>query len=95
MVYPIVLYGDPVLKRKATKIEKDHPDLKQLVEDMFETMYNANGVGLAAPQIGKSIRLFIIDSTPTEEDESQGIKQAFINPEIVDVEGEDAFVNLY
>ncbi len=89
MIYPIVLYGDPVLKKKAQDIEKDTSDLKQLVEDMFETMYQANGVGLAAPQIGKSVRLFIIDSTPTEEDESKGIKQAFVNPEIIDSEGEN------
>ena len=59
MILPIVAYGDPVLKRKADEIEKDYPDLQKLIKDMFKTMYKANGVGLAAPQIGKSIRLFI------------------------------------
>ncbi len=89
MIYPIVLYGDPVLKRKADEVKKDHPELKSLIEDMFETMYSANGVGLAAPQIGKSLRIFVIDSTPTEEKEEDGIKKAFINPEILEQEGDD------
>ncbi len=64
MIYPIVAYGDPVLKVKAQDIPADFPDLQKLVDDMFDTMYNAHGVGLAAPQIGKSIRLFVIDSAP-------------------------------
>ncbi len=83
MVLPIVIYGDPVLRKKTEIITSGYPGLKQLVEDMFETMYAANGVGLAAPQIGKAIRLFIIDSSRMEDDEP-GIKQVFINPEIIE-----------
>ena len=60
MILPIVGYGNPILKKRAQKIEKNYPDLKTLISDMFETMYHASGVGLAAPQIGKSIRLFIM-----------------------------------
>ena len=63
MILPIVGYGDPILKKKAQIVEKNYPDLKSLISDMFETMYHASGVGLAAPQIGKSIRLFIIDTS--------------------------------
>ncbi len=76
MIYPIVAYGDPVLKKRALAIEKG-TDVKQLVEDMFETMYTASGVGLAAPQIGQSIRLFVIDSKPMDENEEnpQGVKK--------------------
>lgn len=89
MIYPIVAFGDPVLKKRAEEIEKG-ADVKQLVEDMFATMYTASGVGLAAPQIGKSIRLFVVDAKPMdEEDESlQGLKKAFINPEILEETGE-------
>lgn len=68
MIYPIVMYGDAVLRKKASNIEKG-TDVKQLVADMFETMYAANGVGLAAPQIGKAIRLFIADGTSMQDDE--------------------------
>jgi peptide deformylase len=69
MILPIVAYGDPVLKKVAEDIEDDYPKLDELIENMFETMYNANGVGLAAPQIGKSIRLFVVDASPFAEDE--------------------------
>jgi peptide deformylase len=93
MIYPIVVYGDPVLKRKAASIEKDSLDVKQLAEDMFETMYAANGVGLAAPQIGKSIRMFVVDGTPLEDEEDEedltGFKKVFINPEILQEEGDE------
>ncbi|WP_026461978.1 peptide deformylase [Adhaeribacter aquaticus] len=92
MIYPIVAYGDPVLKAKAQDIPQDFPDLKKLVENMYDTMYNAHGVGLAAPQIGKSIRLFVIDSAPFEEDEEKkatAVKKAFINPQILKEEGEE------
>ena len=103
MILPIVAYGDPVLKREGDEIEQDYPGLKQLIADMFETMYNAYGVGLAAPQIGKSIRLFIIDTTPfTERDEEddedpmpeeerkqlEGLKKVFINPIILEESGD-------
>ena len=89
MIYPIVLYGDSVLKQKAKEVPDDF-DVKTFVEDLFETMYAAGGVGLAAPQIGKSLRVFVIDSTPMEEDEEgngEGLKRAFINAEIVEEQG--------
>lgn len=90
MVYPIVVYGSPVLRQKAKEIDKDYPQLSQLVEDMFETMYASDGMGLAAPQIGKSLRLFIIDLTSLEdEDESlKDFKKVFINARITEYEGE-------
>ncbi len=87
MVYPIVVYGDPVLKKKAVDIEKGSIDVKALAEDMFETMYGASGVGLAAPQIGKSIRMFVIDGAPLEEEELMDFKKVFINPRVVTEEG--------
>lgn len=100
MILPIVAYGDPVLKREAEEIEENYEGLQKLIDDMFETMYAANGVGLAAPQIGKSIRLFIVDASPfAEEDEEghvdekakglEGFKKVFINPIIEDENGED------
>lgn len=89
MIYPIVVYGDPVLKKKATDFDKSETEtVKKLVADMFETMYNAHGVGLAAPQIGVSKRLFVLDSDPMEEKEGTGMKKAFINPVILKEEGE-------
>ena len=69
MILPILAYGDPVLKKEGVEIEKNYPELDKLIDDMFETMYEASGVGLAAPQIGKSIRLFIVDGSPFAEDE--------------------------
>jgi peptide deformylase len=91
MILPIVAYGDPVLRKETEEIDKDYPDLDMLIEDMFETMYNAQGVGLAAPQIGKSIRLFIVDADPFAEDEPEleGFKKVFINPIIIKEEGEE------
>ena len=94
MIYPIVAYGDPVLKKKAEEITPDYPGLKELINDMFETMYNAHGVGLAAPQIGKSIRLFVVDATPFAEGEDgdadcADFKRVFINPIIFEEEGEE------
>ncbi|MEQ8623957.1 MAG: peptide deformylase [Vicingaceae bacterium] len=91
MILPIVAYGDPVLKKEAEEIEQDYPNLQELIDNMFETMYNAEGVGLAAPQIGKSIRLFIVDASPFEEDEPalKGFKKTFINPIIVEETGKD------
>lgn len=64
MILPVVVYGDPVLRKMGADIDKDYPGLQELIANMFETMYNANGVGLAAPQIGKAIRLFVIDASP-------------------------------
>jgi len=87
MIYPIVAYGDPVLKKQAQDIVQGETDVKQLVSDMFETMYEANGIGLAAPQIGKSLRLFVVDGTEVDEPGLEGFKMAFINPEILEEEG--------
>lgn len=86
MIFPIVLYGSPVLRNETKTVEKDYPNLQNLIEDMFETMYNADGVGLAAPQVGLSIRLVVIDASPLEEDypECKGFKKVFINPQIVE-----------
>lgn len=100
MILPIVAYGDPVLKREAAEIEKEYPNLDKLIENMFETMYEASGVGLAAPQIGKSIRLFIVDGSPFAEPEEDGtldpkavgmenFKKVFINPIIESESGEE------
>ena len=91
MIYPIVIYGNPVLKKAAAPIEKDYPELKQLTSDMFETMYRADGCGLAAPQIGLGIRVFVVDvSMMADEDPSlAGFKKVFVNPEILSYEGEE------
>ena len=100
MILPIRAYGDPVLKKQAEDIEEGHPDLEVLIENMFDTMYSASGVGLAAPQVGQSIRLFIVDASPFAEPDDDGnvdpeangledFKRVFINPEILDEEGEE------
>jgi len=87
MIYPIVMYGDPVLRQRAKDIEAG-TDLKQLIADMFETMHGANGIGLAAPQIGKSIRLFIVDGTSLEDEAGmEDFKKVFINPTILQEAG--------
>jgi peptide deformylase len=90
MIYPIVAYGDPVLKKKAEEITKDYEGLAEVIENMWETMHAANGVGLAAPQIGKSIRLFVVDASPFEEDEPElaDFKKVFINARILEEDGE-------
>lgn len=92
MKLPIVAYGDPVLKKIGTDIDKDYPELKQLISDMFDTMYYASGVGLAAPQIGLPIRLFIVD-TGEDEDGNPGYKKVFINAQILEETGEPWFFN--
>jgi len=89
MIFPIVLYGDPVLKKKAVDVEKGDESVKEFVENLFETMYAAQGVGLASPQIGESLRVFIIDTNPMHEEEEQGLKKAFINPTMLEEEGEE------
>lgn len=82
MVLPIVVYGDPVLRKIGEKIEKNHEGLEQLIQDMFETMYKAKGVGLAAPQVGKAIRLFVIDTEPfAESDEDDDEEDEEFTPE--------------
>ena len=88
MIYPIVVYGDPVLKRRAKDIEKGSIDVKKVSDDMFETMEAAKGIGLAAPQIGKSIRMFVVDGTPIEDEGMEGFRKIFINPEILEEDGE-------
>ena len=103
MVLPIVVYGDPVLRKVCVDIEKTHENLALIIKDMYETMYQANGVGLAAPQVNKAIRLFIVDASPfaeVEEDEEpefsaeemkqmKGFKKTFINARIVEETGEE------
>lgn len=103
MVLPIVVYGDPVLRKKCVDIEKSHENLPAFIQNMYETMYEANGVGLAAPQVGKAIRLFVIDASPfaeVDEDEEpeftaeemkqmNGFKKTFINAVIINEEGEE------
>ncbi len=89
MIYPIVAYGDPVLKKVATPIEKGSIDLQKLSEDMFETMYESHGVGLAAPQIGMSIRIFVVDGGPLDEEKLVGFKKVFVNPTIIEESGEE------
>ena len=90
MIFPIVMYGDPVLCKRAEELKKD-TDLKPLIQDMFETMHAANGIGLAAPQIGKAIRLFIVDGTSLndEEEDMSTFKKAFINPTVLEEHGEE------
>lgn len=89
MILPIFAYGQAVLKKEGMPIDKDYPNLHELIENMWETMYHAQGVGLAAPQIGLPIRLFIVDSVQMMEEgkESEGIKQVFINAEVVEEAG--------
>jgi peptide deformylase len=89
MIYPITAYGDPVLRKKAVPIERDHKDLTVLVQNMFDTMYHCFGVGLAAPQVGLGIRLFVVDATPFSQDEPEanGFKKVFINAEILAQDG--------
>ncbi|NLP56607.1 peptide deformylase [Lutibacter sp. B1] len=98
MILPIIAYGDPVLRKIGVDIDKEYPGLSELIENMKETMANAQGVGLAAPQIGKAIRLFIVDTTPFAEDEELeneernflgAFKKVFINAKILKEEGEE------
>lgn len=98
MILPIVGYGDPVLRKVGVDISQEYPNLNELVTNMYDTMYNAYGVGLAAPQIGLAIRLFIIDTEPfsdsddlsaNEQEQLKGFKQTFINPKMLIEEGEE------
>jgi peptide deformylase len=87
MIYPIVMYGDAVLRQKAKEITAG-TDVKQLIADMFETMYAASGIGLAAPQIGKGIRLFVVDGSALEDEPGmENFKKAFINPVVLEEVG--------
>ena len=98
MVLPVIAYGDPVLRKVGVEIDKEYPNLSELIDNMKETMYNAQGVGLAAPQIGKAIRLFIIDTSPFAEDPDlnekeqaflKDFKKIFINAQIIEEEGDE------
>lgn len=98
MILPIVAYGDPVLRKEAVNIEKTHPNLDQILENMWETMYNASGVGLAAPQVGLPIRVFLVDTSPFADDDSldeaeqkalEAFKKTFINAKITEETGEE------
>lgn len=90
MIYPIVVYGHPVLRKVAKEIDKDYNGLNQIINDLFETMYYSEGLGLAAPQIGKSIRMFVIDGKPVadEEPELADFKKVFINAHITEKSGD-------
>lgn len=98
MILPIVAYGHPVLKRKAQEVNPQSKEVQELIDNMWETMYNASGVGLAAPQVGKSWRIFIIDPAAFAADESlpedekkelKSLKQTFINPEVIEENGDE------
>jgi len=98
MILPIVGYGDPVLRKVGQDIPQDYPNLNELIANMYDTMYNACGVGLAAPQIGLAVRLFVIDTEPfsdsdelseKEQDQLRGFKQTFINPKMLVEEGDE------
>lgn len=90
MILPIVAYGDTVLRKKAVAIPQDYARLNEIIKDMFDTMYNASGVGLAAPQVGLGIRLFIVDAAPFEDDDKslKTFKKVFINAQMIDETGE-------
>jgi peptide deformylase len=90
MTYPIVVYGHPILRKVAAEVDKDFPGLNQLINDLFETMYNSEGLGIAAPQIGKSVRIFVIDGRPAAEDDPSlaDFKKAFINAKITEKSGD-------
>tara|TARA_B100000900_G_scaffold60971_1_gene46407 strand:- start:1354 stop:1944 length:591 start_codon:yes stop_codon:yes gene_type:complete len=98
MILPIIAYGSNVLNVKASPVDTEDTNLDKLIEDMWETMYNANGVGLAAPQIGESLRLFVIDASPFAQDEDlaheeteflKDFKRVFVNPKIMAETGEE------
>ncbi len=88
MILPVYAFGQPVLNKKADSITKEYPELQEIIENMWETMYEASGIGLAAPQIGKAIRLFIVDTKQMKdkkkEEKKEGIKKVFINPVILE-----------
>jgi peptide deformylase len=95
MILPITVYGNPILRKRSQELTPDYDGLNTTIDNMFETMYKAEGVGLAAPQVNKSIRLIVIDATPFEEDEPElkDFKKAFINPEILSFEGDEEAFN--
>lgn len=96
MIFPIVAYGDPVLRKRAKDIDPQEIDVKKFSDDMFETMYASSGIGLAAPQVGHGIRLFVVDGTALNEGEKdedkdpslEGFKKTFVNPELIEEDGD-------
>jgi peptide deformylase len=90
MTYPILIYGHPVLRKVTENIDKDYPDLQQVIADLFETMYKSEGVGIAAPQIGRSLRIFVIDGAPLADEVPAlaEFKKVFINAHITEKSGE-------
>lgn len=95
MIYPIYIYGSSILRKECKEIDATYPELGKLIEDMFATMYASEGVGLAAPQIGKDIRLFVVDGTPFEDVDptAKDFKKVFINPEIYEESEEEVLMN--
>ncbi len=95
MIYPIVVYGDPILRKMTSDIERNYEGINKLADDMFETLHNADGVGLAAPQIGLSIRVFVVDLSPmsSEYPELKDFKKAFVNAHIIEKDGEEELMN--
>ena len=91
MILPVYTYGQPVLRKKCQEITPDYPELQDLISNMWETMYQASGVGIAAPQVGKSVRLFVIDSEQILQEDSKetGFKKVLINAEILEEDGEE------
>lgn len=95
MVLPITAYGHPVLRKVAVDIDEDYPNLQQLIDDMYETMYTTSGVGLSAPQVNLSIRLIVMDATPYAEEDplAKDFKKVLINPVMIEEEGEEWMFN--
>ncbi|MDD3876411.1 MAG: peptide deformylase [Bacteroidales bacterium] len=95
MILPIVLFGDPILKKRVEDVSPEQKDLKEFIENMYETMYAADGVGLAAPQVGKSINLFIMDASTFADEypDAKDFKKVFINPEMIEESGEEWLFN--
>lgn len=95
MLLPITIYGDPVLRKVAQNVDKDYDGLEKLLDDMFQTMYSAEGVGLAGPQVGKSLRIFVVDATMMgdEEPELKDFKKVFLNAEILERTGDEWDMN--
>ncbi|PLX25044.1 MAG: peptide deformylase [Salinivirgaceae bacterium] len=95
MIYPVTIIGHPILRKKAEEIDKDYPELEKIIANMFETIYSSDGVGLAAPQINKSIRIIVIDGEPMAEDDPDltGFKKVFINPKMIEETGEEKLFN--
>lgn len=98
MIYPVVAYGDPVLRKKAKEVTPDYPNLEQIIENMWETMYDASGVGIAAPQVGMPLRIFVIDAAPFADDPDldareqevlKGFKKVFLNAQVIEESGEE------